>query len=85
MEHPQFSMMTTMRKLWAHFGGARYLLTTFWPRDYRRGKTYQIRGRSYRITYYFHAPDTRFYEVWGYALPANAPRPSYQRFSSSIH
>jgi hypothetical protein len=45
--------------------GEHPVLIVFWPRDYQGGKVYEIGGRFYRITRYFHAHDYRFYEVWG--------------------
>ena len=54
-----------VRRLWWRWHGERALLIVFWPRDYQQGKVYEIDGRFYRITRYFHASDYRFYEVWG--------------------
>jgi hypothetical protein len=54
-----------VRRLWWRRQGEYPVLIVFWPRDYKRGKVYQIHGRFYRITRYFHAADYRFYEVWG--------------------
>jgi len=62
-----------MFRMWHELFGEHYILTTFWPQDYRRGANYTLDGRTYRITQYRHAADERFYEVWGVLLPGSVP------------
>lgn len=57
-----------MRRAWWRRKGEYPLLIVFWPRDFKQGKVYEIDGRFYRVTRYFHADDYRFYEVWGYEV-----------------
>ena len=59
------SLRERVRRTWWRWRGESPLLIVFWPQDYWRGGVYEINGRHYRITRYFHADDYRFYEVWG--------------------
>ncbi len=62
------SLRERVRRTWWRWRGESPLLIVFWPQNYWRGGVYEINGRHYRITRYFHADDYRFYEVWGYEL-----------------
>jgi hypothetical protein len=62
-----------VRRFWWRSQGEQAVLIVFWPRDYQRGKVYEIDGRFYRITRYFHASDYRFYEVWGREVDCKPP------------
>jgi hypothetical protein len=85
IQQRRFSIIEYVRRIWSRRRAERRLLTTFWPKDYRRAKTYQIHGHTYRITRYVQALDDRFYEVWGYPVPAHLTRQSSQRCSRPLN
>lgn len=65
MKQRRLDISEIIRRVWWRMRGEQPLLSTFWPQDYRRGDYYQLAGRYYCITRYFHAADYRFFEVWG--------------------
>ncbi len=73
MQQHRVGIIELLHRVWHRRRGSRPVLLTFWPQDYRYGACYQIDGRYYRITRYFHAAEYRFYEVWGREVHTPSP------------
>ncbi len=73
MKQRRLGISEIILQIWWRMRGEQPLLTTFWPQGYRRGDYYQIAGRYYHITRYFHAADYRFFEVWGRDVGPHPP------------